>query len=426
MWVFLYAHHFITQQRDFRNLLDPILVQDWGAHTDHEYDFLAETLNVAHDGTKLSAKIFLLRTNPKFTTKMQKTLSRIYAVDNETNLETLSRYKFIPLTTDAAISSEMLLGLVRAQSVFGQNVFVYVCHNVSAIETKFKIKDPSETTTAEDTNVTTYDYSLRNWFYDLEDEDKTPLFHAVYTMPNSTTIKILCERSKRYKVLNLLHDLLEITTDFSPPEAIAAYFPQAQSHPFTVEKFPKSAQACGTYVNELASYALGNPQSDEIEDPYESYASATTATKRNRQGEPVAQASTVKTVTQPSQNVLQQLEENQKKLNAIEQDQLSRETTMSKLDETLKRLDSRVSTNDAAKTKLANAQITQGNLINTINKKQTFMENTIIKLCDHFNIEVDRPTQDFNTEDTEMEEPPDDLHTQNPGAPPGDQGEKES
>ena len=237
-------------------------------------------------------------------------------------------------------------------------------------------------------------------------------------MPNSTTIKILCERSKRYKVLNLLHDLLEITTDFSPPEAIAAYFPQAQSHPFTVEKFPKSAQACGTYVNELASYALGNPQSDEIEDPYESYASATTATKRNRQGEPVAQASTVKTVTQPSQNVLQQLEENQKKLNAIEQDQLSRETTMSKLDETLKRLDSRVSTNDAAITKLANAQITQGNLINTINKKQTFMENTIIKLCDHFNIEVERPTQESNIEDTEMEGPPDDLHTQTPEPPP--------
>ena len=109
---FLYAHHFITQQSDFRNLLDPILEKDWGVHTDHEYDFLAETLTVAHEGTTLSAKIFLLRTNPKFTTKLQQTLSRIYAVDNETNLETLSRYKFIPLTTDTVISSEMLLGLV--------------------------------------------------------------------------------------------------------------------------------------------------------------------------------------------------------------------------------------------------------------------------------------------------------------------------
>ena len=238
---FLYAHHFITQQSDFRNLLDPILAQEWGAHKNHEYEFLAETLNVTHDGTKLSAKIFLLCTNPNFTTKMQKTLSRIYAIDNETNLETLSRYKFIPFTTDAAIPLEMLLGLVRAQSVFGQNVFVYVCHNVSVIETKFKIQDPLETTKVDDIDVITYEYSLRNWFYDLEDEDKIPLLHAVYSMPNSTTIKVLCERSKQYKVLNLLHELLEITTEFFPSEAIAAYFPHAQSHPFTVEKFPKSA-----------------------------------------------------------------------------------------------------------------------------------------------------------------------------------------
>ena len=98
---------------------------------------------------------------------------------------------------------------------------------------------------------------------------------------------------------------------------------------------------------------------------------------------------------------------------------------MSKLNEILKRLDSRVSNNDAAITKLANAQITQGNLINVINKKQTFMENTIIKLCNHFNIEVERSIQEVNIEDTEMEGPLDDLYPQTLGAPPGNQGEIE-
>ena len=217
---FLYAHHFITQQSDFRRLLDPILESEWGKHDDFEYDFHAETVTVTVNGEKLAVKVFLLRSNPKFTTKLQQTLSRIYAADSTVNLMTLGRYKFIPLTSNAVVSDEMLQGLLRSQLAYKMNVFVYVCHNIANIENKYKISDSSaaakdasnqennhEKQQGDDQNKQTYEYSLREWFYDLEDSDGSNLIHAVYTVPESNTIKILCERSKRFRVLQLLHEL---------------------------------------------------------------------------------------------------------------------------------------------------------------------------------------------------------------------------
>lgn len=111
---FLYTHHFITQQADFKKILDPLLEIEWGGNDDFEYNFQVETLTVTHQGQRLSAKFFLLRVNPKFTTMLQQTLSRIYANNNHISLETLSRYKFIPRTSIAVVTDEMLLGLVRS------------------------------------------------------------------------------------------------------------------------------------------------------------------------------------------------------------------------------------------------------------------------------------------------------------------------
>ena len=96
-----------------------------GENYDFEDDFQAETLSITHQGQRLSAKVFLLRANQKFTTKLQQILSRIYANINGKNLETLNRYKFIPLTSNAVLSDEMLLGLVHSQLAYCDNVFVY-------------------------------------------------------------------------------------------------------------------------------------------------------------------------------------------------------------------------------------------------------------------------------------------------------------
>lgn len=198
---FLYAYHFITQQSDFRRVLDPVLKAEWGDDIDYEYDFQAETIVITVNGIKVISKVFLLRSNPKFTSKLQQTLSRVYAITSEVNLDTLHRYKFIPLTSNAVVSDSMLQGLLRSQNNYAQNVFVYVCNNISEIDFQFELKETSRIDSIEQTEPITYKYSLHNWFYDLEVGDKSNLVHAVYSMPESSTIKILCERSKRAQVL---------------------------------------------------------------------------------------------------------------------------------------------------------------------------------------------------------------------------------
>lgn len=112
---FLYTHPYMTQQLDFRQVLDPILRDDWDEHKDYEYDFQAEKLSVTFNEQTGTAKVFLIRSSPKFTSKLQQTLTRIYADDSDTNLETLHRYKFVPLTSTAVVSDEMQVGLLRSQ-----------------------------------------------------------------------------------------------------------------------------------------------------------------------------------------------------------------------------------------------------------------------------------------------------------------------
>jgi len=110
--------------------MDPILREEWGEHDDYKYDFQAERLSITFNGQSAATKVFLLRSSPKFTSKLQQTMTRIFADNTPIDLGTLHRYKFIPLTSTAVVSDEMQIGLLRSQKVFSLNVFIYVCHNV--------------------------------------------------------------------------------------------------------------------------------------------------------------------------------------------------------------------------------------------------------------------------------------------------------
>lgn len=145
----------------------------------------------------------------------------------------------------------------------------------------------AEATTAETQQPTKYNYNLRNWFYDLHDNDESPLIHAVYNTNNPTKIKVLCEYRKRFLVLNVLHDLVSTITNTFPAAAIPTYFKYQDTHPFSVDKFPKVDPRCGSYTNELTGYMTNNPQS--APDERESQPPQPPPTnKRRHNGEPVA------------------------------------------------------------------------------------------------------------------------------------------
>ena len=135
------------------------------------------------------------------------------------------------------------------------------------METDFGFEVPSNTpneTTASGNATQSpnkYNYNLRNWFYDLQDNDGSPLIHAVYNTNATNKIKVLCEYRKRFLVLNILHDLVPTITATFPAAAISIYFKYQATLPFTVDKFPRVHPKCGSYAAELQNYVTTNPQS---------------------------------------------------------------------------------------------------------------------------------------------------------------------
>ena len=392
---FLYAHPFMTQQLDFRRILDPILHEDWGKNDNYEYDFQAEKLTITFNGQSASTKVFLLRSSPAFTGKLQQTLLKIFAENTTVELGTLHRYKFIPLTSTAVVSDEMQLGLLRSQQAFNLNVFIYVCHNVHTIDQEFELKETPESTENTPTpEEIQYSYSLRKWFYDLEDSDSSNLIHAVYNTNEENTIKVLCARSKRFLVLQILHDLPTLIQDYFPNEAFKTYFPTPESTPFTVDKFPKVSASCETYAGELATYTTGNPQSDiSTSDQPASYvsAAATTApsTKRTRQGDPkTSPTAAADAQTTDTSATMKAIQEAQARLTNLQNANNANESTITAINSTLTTLTGRITGSENAIKQLADTQVQQSHLLTQLTNKQTHLETNLLTLCRHFDLPV--------------------------------------
>ena len=66
-------------------------------------------------------------------------------------------------------------------------------------------------------------YSLRQWLYDFNAPDSTPLIHAAYRSAVDDKIFVLCERAKATPVLEVLHNLHELAKSVFPTEALSLY-----------------------------------------------------------------------------------------------------------------------------------------------------------------------------------------------------------
>lgn len=150
---------------------------------------------------------------------------------------------------------------------------------------------------------------------------------------------------------------------------------------------------------------MSNPQSDDtlvqVRTSHQSHAGAN---RRTRNGDPVQQVQQQEARALINKPILQQLDVNQKRLNAIETEHNNRTSTCAKLDQTLKSLESRINTNQLTIGKIFYAQITQGNLIKIIHNKQIFLEGNLLKLCTHFGIEVEKPPVDKDTSTMDIDQ----------------------
>ena len=394
---FLYAHPYMAQNRDFRNILSPILEKAWGVDERYEYDLMPEQLNSTVGESKFVTRVLMLRTSPHYTAKVQQTLSSIYAESSTTDLGTLERYKSVPLTSTTAVSDEMLQGLLRSQAVFTGNVFVYQCNNIHNIDYQYTFTYENESSDEQDREDGEVPeicvYSLRQWMYDIESSDGTSLIHAVYNTTNESQIKILCTHAKRYEVLEVLHQLPQYVQQLFPEEAQTKYLPDQTTNLYEVSKFPKVAPECETYAKELTKYTTGNPQSDEVLD-VDATQNSGISKKCNSEGTQKTKSyATAATVAGggATPSVLQQIQSNQTRLNALQTESGQTSTALSTLTSTVSDLSTKLESYDSALQSLADTQTTQGNLIETLTGKYASMESHILRLCKHFDVPLQDP-----------------------------------
>ena len=126
-------------------------------------------------------------------------------------------------------------------------------------------------------------YSLRDWLYDLQDDNGDDLLHATYPSTDAGKIFVLCEKSKATKALQLFHNLIDLASQVFPDEVITQYFGVNRDLPI-VPNHPRATAELSSYASTLATYAaVFNPQDGPA--PPVQHQSNPRGPKRTRDGE---------------------------------------------------------------------------------------------------------------------------------------------
>ena len=405
---FLYAHPVFTYRHDFVEILTPILLQQISNGPDFEYDVQPEKLTVTAGIGKFNEKVLMLRTTPTYCEEVQGILTTLFSDTNETNIHTLRKYVFVPINIAGDHTKSTLQGLVRAQHNFRSNVYHYIVTNIQEFHKQYQIATPAreidhemqDTTNDEsngveqhnsnntvdnkDTGATTSEqnksdnqteaYSMREWLYDLQDDNDEDLLHAAYPSADSGKIFVLCEKPKATKVLQLLHNIVELASQVFPDEAIRMYFGANKDLPL-VQHHPRATAELSSYASRLATYAaVSNPQGDPEASTYSQQAQR--GPKRTRDGGVRPQAQTyVAAAGQQSHygadvgKLMTQLQSNLDTLKTVQDRQDATDDALQGIENRFQHIEGGLRGHGAILTTLSNTQQQQGKLLNTLNNK---------------------------------------------------------
>ena len=419
---FLYAHPDFTFRNDIMNVLTPILQSQVQQDIKLEFDVQPEKLNVNIGTTKLGERVVILRSTPTHNEQVQHILTQLFTADNTTDIQTLRKYIFVPMIIAGDDDRSTLQGVLRTQQLFRKNVQHYIVTNIWDITKQFPVPtlqqdsvdeemenvedaddgDPNAvaitTQTQDDTASTdpapdvdtnntepptTELYSLREWFYDLTDTDGEPLLHAVYPSADTNKIFVLCEKRKSVKVLQLLHNLVNIVELDFPDDALQVYFGSNKQNPL-VHNHPKATAQTTAYGSHLTTFATaGNPQ--DVSPPSSLQPGPSRNMKRTREGEPRNDPSTatyahvVGTMSSQSSDgvtygadvngLLSRLNANMSTLESVGAKQRQQDQALADYELRFHNVEEGLQGHGKILTKLAETQEIQGKLMTSLNTK---------------------------------------------------------
>ena len=405
---FLYAHPDFTHRHDFVKILSPILKQNISSNLELEFDFQPEKLTVQTGLKKISEKVVMLRSTPSHSEKVQSILTNLFSENDDRDIMSLRKYMFVPISIAGDNDKVTLQGLLKTQQNFRQNVYHYIVTNISNYEAQFPVTFLSNEDTTSDTdqhmqdatdttedkhphndrtcsqaegeaqshastNDSTTLYSLREWMYDLQDDNGESLIHATYPSAETHKIFVLCEKTKAIKVLQMLHNLIEIAGQLFTDDALKTYFGPEQDLPL-VHNHPRATAEMSTYANTLATYAtVSNPQ--EEHSPISS-SQDQRGPKRTRDGNVRTQLQTYAAAAGQQNNygadvtgLMKQLESNLNTLKQVESKQQTQEATLEQVEQRFQRIEGGLEGHGRLLHTLSQTQTQQGRLLSRLNNK---------------------------------------------------------
>ena len=120
---FLYAHPVFTYRHDFVKILTPIITEQLESNLELEYDVQPEKFTVQAGLHKVSEKVVMLRSTSSHSEKVQSILTNLFSDTNETNIYSLRKYMFVPISIAGDNEKVTIQGLVKTQQNFRTNVY---------------------------------------------------------------------------------------------------------------------------------------------------------------------------------------------------------------------------------------------------------------------------------------------------------------
>ena len=118
----LYAHPDFTYRNDIVEIIKPIAVTKLENTTDFEFDAQPEKFTVVSGLEKLSEKVVMIRSTPRQSEDFQQIIIDLFAETNTTDIKSLRKYIFVPLSIVGDADKSTLQGLIRTQRNFRNNV----------------------------------------------------------------------------------------------------------------------------------------------------------------------------------------------------------------------------------------------------------------------------------------------------------------
>ena len=136
---FLYVHPDFTYHHDIIEVLTPILKSLITHAIELEFDVQPEKLNINMGQNKIGEQVVMLRSTPAHSKRVQHVLTQLFTDNNTTDIKTLKKYMFVPISIVGDDDRSTLQGVLRTQQMFRQNVHHYIVTNAWDITKQFHL-----------------------------------------------------------------------------------------------------------------------------------------------------------------------------------------------------------------------------------------------------------------------------------------------